>query len=80
MSAARKLGKRAAPVEKRYFVANKRSPASPRIGPGRVLVGALANCREGRTEGVDNRQLIWRPRNPRNPNGVPVIRRADRGR
>jgi len=32
MSAARKLGKRAAPVEKRYFVANMRSPASPRIG------------------------------------------------
>jgi len=32
MSVARKLGKRAAPVEKRYFVANMRSPASPRIG------------------------------------------------
>jgi hypothetical protein len=32
MSAARQLGKRAAPVEKRYFVANTRSPASARIG------------------------------------------------
>ncbi len=32
MSATRKLGKRAAMVEKRYFVANMRSPTSPPIG------------------------------------------------
>jgi hypothetical protein len=32
MSVARKLGKWAVPVEERYFVANMRSSALPRIG------------------------------------------------
>ena len=40
MPAARKLGKRVAPVEKRYLLANMRSPASPRIGT--VSLGSLA--------------------------------------
>jgi hypothetical protein len=43
MPAARKLGKRAAQVERRYFVANMRSPAAAHRNGVAVVVGMVVD-------------------------------------